>query len=116
MFFRQWMALAFIAGLASLIPPAAPAQQPLISDRPDFTESAATITPGRVQMEAGYTFARLEEVEGHAIGEILARIGVLSGVEELARTVEQGHCRRGGIGLGRGFTRWKGRRCVVWRD
>ncbi|MFQ5990494.1 MAG: hypothetical protein ACE5K9_11330 [Candidatus Methylomirabilales bacterium] len=31
---------------------------PLVTDRPDFTESTETVAPGRFQIEAGYTFSR----------------------------------------------------------
>jgi hypothetical protein len=56
---------------------AAVGQEPLVSDRPDFTESAATVAPGRVQLEGGWTFARVDELETHTLGETLARIGLI---------------------------------------
>ena len=31
---------------------------PLVTDRPDFTESAVGVPIGRVQIEAGYTWTR----------------------------------------------------------
>ena len=31
---------------------------PLVTDRPDFTESAVTVTRGRTQIEMGYTFSQ----------------------------------------------------------
>lgn len=55
--------------------------EPLSTDRPDFTEAASTVAKGRVQVEGGYTFAREGDVEAHALGEILVRIGVLSFAE-----------------------------------
>lgn len=55
------------------------AGEPLVSDRPDFTESAETITPGRIQYEGGYTLYSVDigmiEVRGHGFGEVLMRIG-----------------------------------------
>src|SRR4051812_40814645 len=33
-------------------------EEPLASDRPDFTEASSTVGKGRVQLEAGYTFVR----------------------------------------------------------
>jgi hypothetical protein len=49
---------------------------PLVTDRPDFTESASTVAPGRLQLEAGYTFSREGGTRTHAFGEVLARIGL----------------------------------------
>lgn len=48
--------------------------QPIVTDRPDFTESAETVPAGRVQLEGGYTFARVGPAREHSIGEILFRI------------------------------------------
>lgn len=56
-------------------------QEPLVTDRPDFTESAAAVVPGRVQVEAGATFESLDGIDAWSVGELLARIGVISGVE-----------------------------------
>jgi hypothetical protein len=57
-------------------------EQALVTDRPDFTESAETIAPGRVQLETGYTFADEEgDAETHSWGELLVRIGVSRIVE-----------------------------------
>jgi hypothetical protein len=57
------------------------AQEPLVGDRPDFTESSLTIEPGRVQVETGYTFARLQDAKSHTLGEILVRIGLAEPLE-----------------------------------
>lgn len=54
---------------------------PLVTDRPDFTESTASVEPGRVQVEAGYTLSRQDGVDEHAVGEVLARVGVGRRVE-----------------------------------
>jgi len=53
----------------------------LITDRPDFTESPASVAPGRVQLEGGYTFSRLEDERSHTVGELLARIGAVDRLE-----------------------------------
>ena len=50
---------------------------PLVTDRPDATESSETVGKGLFQLEAGYTFANFERVDVHSIGEFLLRIGVL---------------------------------------
>ncbi len=54
---------------------------PLVTDRPDFTESAVTVPRGDVQLESGYTFTRAEDLNEHSLGEILLRIGVASRLE-----------------------------------
>ncbi|MGH7550874.1 MAG: transporter [Gemmatimonadota bacterium] len=57
------------------------AAPPLVTDRPDFTESALTVPRGDVQLEAGYTLTRAEDVDEHALGEVLLRIGVAGRLE-----------------------------------
>src|SRR5262245_8730113 len=57
-------------------------EQPLSSDRPDFTESSTTVGCGLVQIESGYTFT-LDESGGirtvnHSFPEALARIGLFA--------------------------------------
>lgn len=71
------------AALALGLPAPGGAQQtaPLITDRPDFTESASTVAPGRFQFELGYTFTRAGVDEQHDFGELLARIGILPWLE-----------------------------------
>ena len=60
-------ALAAVAAVAG--------DDPLVTDRPDFTESAVTVTRGRTQIEAGYTFTEIGDLEQHTVGELLVRIG-----------------------------------------
>jgi len=55
--------------------------KPLVSDRPDFTESPETVPPGRFQVEAGYTFSRKGDEKEHALGELLLRVGLLERTE-----------------------------------
>lgn len=57
------------------------AGHPMVTDRPDFTESAVAVAPGRVQVEAGYAFTDVEDAERHDVGEALARVGVGGSVE-----------------------------------
>lgn len=75
--------LFIVVALCSGDPTGALAQngQPLITDRPDFTESAVTVAPGRFQLETGYTFSRRDESKEHSLGEVLVRIGVLGAAE-----------------------------------
>ena len=62
-----------------------PMQEPLITDRPDFTESTETIPPGHFQLEAGYTFTydreRKDRVRDHTAPELLMRIGLMDNFE-----------------------------------
>lgn len=59
--------------------PQAPSE-PLVTDRPDFTESAQAVTPGYFQLEMGYTFTHDREgatrVRDHAAPEFLLRVGL----------------------------------------
>ena len=58
---------------------------PLVSDRPDVTESAETIPPGRLQLEGGYTFTHDREgrdrIREHASPELLFRWGLVENLE-----------------------------------
>ncbi|MYA11149.1 MAG: transporter [Gemmatimonadetes bacterium] len=71
-----------VAGLPTLIlAGAARAQQPLVADRPDFTEGPITVGLGAAQIELGYTFGRDRggpTVTTHSLGEPLVRLGVLA--------------------------------------
>ncbi len=59
--------------------------EPLITDRPDFTESTDAIPAGHFQLEAGYTFTydreHKDRVRDHTAPEFLLRIGVVDDVE-----------------------------------
>lgn len=61
--------------------PAEPLTEPLITDRPDFTESTAVIPFGHLQLETGYTFTYDDEdgrrVSDQTFPEALMRIGVV---------------------------------------
>ena len=72
---------SFYAAMLLLVPALAGAQEPIITDRPDFTESTATVAPGRVQIEGGYTLTRADGLTEHTFGEVLARIGLARRVE-----------------------------------
>lgn len=52
----------------------------LVTDRPDFTESTASVQPGAIQVETGVTF---ESGDARAISgpELLARIGIARRIE-----------------------------------
>jgi len=76
-----------ITGLLAL-PSAALAQaDPLVTDRPDFTESAAVPGAGRVQLEGGWTVEGAGDARAHSLGEVLLRIGI---GDQLEARVEPG--------------------------
>jgi hypothetical protein len=79
-------------------------EEPLATDRPDFTEASSVVGLGRTQFEFGYTYIRDEEggieFDGHSYPEILARIGMLAEWFEfrLAWNYAQERTRVAGIG------------------
>ena len=60
-------------------PAAAPA--PLVTDRPDFTESPLVVPVRSVQLEAGNSFTRAGGATEQTLGEVLLRVGLHSRVE-----------------------------------
>jgi Putative MetA-pathway of phenol degradation len=64
-----------------------PLSEPLITDRPDFTESPTTVGRGVLQLEAGYTFTYDETPQGHvsehSFPETLLRAGMIADWFEL---------------------------------
>lgn len=56
--------------------------EPLVTDRPDFTEASVTVGYGVMQVESGYTFIYDSEgderTRAHSFPETLLRIGVLA--------------------------------------
>lgn len=52
------------------------AVEPIITDRPDFTESSQTVPGGMVQFEGGSTHARGADALETSIGEVLLRTGM----------------------------------------
>lgn len=48
----------------------------LVTDRPDFTESTATVPRGHFQVEGGTTLSRVEDADSTSFGELLVRIGM----------------------------------------
>jgi hypothetical protein len=58
------------------------AEEPLVTDRPDFTESSSTVGSGVLQVEAGFTYAEFPDgTDLKTAGEILARWGVAEKLE-----------------------------------
>ena len=54
---------------------------PLVTDRPNFTESAEVVPKGLTQVEGGYTLTRRGGANLMRLGEVLIRIGILPGGE-----------------------------------
>ena len=52
--------------------------QPLVTDRPDFTEASSTVGLGVTQLELGYTYVRNDEAgtDQHSAPELLIRRGI----------------------------------------
>lgn len=77
--FKKALVLLAVVLSSLLSSPGAPAfaaeDDPLVSDRPDFTESTSTITRGRVQVEAGATVED-GDADATTFGELLVRIGL----------------------------------------
>lgn len=57
------------------------AQEAIVTDRPDFTESAEVVAVGRIQLETGASFEDAGEVELAEVGELLLRIGLVRDLE-----------------------------------
>ncbi len=56
--------------------------EPLVTDRPDFTESSSTVGSGILQIEAGFTHAAFPgDTDVTTVGETLARWGVAEKLE-----------------------------------
>lgn len=56
--------------------------EPLVTDRPDFTEASVTVGSGVIQLEGGYTFTYNsdggERTRTHSFPETLLRVGMLA--------------------------------------
>ncbi len=71
--------------LLTLATPAGAQQsQPLVTDRPDQTESATTVRPGVVQLEIGVTLGGDDAVRTVAAPEALVRVGLARRLEARA--------------------------------
>jgi hypothetical protein len=79
------------------------AQEPLVTDRPDFTESSSSVGSGVLQLESGVTYSDFRNgTDVTTIGEILGRWGLAKKFE--LRFVLPTYSREGGGGgNGSGF-------------
>lgn len=75
---RSLLAVASLALLAPLgaCATALGGREPLVTDRPDFTESVDVVQPSHAQVEGGATTSREGVTREHALGEVLVRVGV----------------------------------------
>jgi hypothetical protein len=76
--------------------------EPIITDRPDFTESTETVPVGMTQVEGGFTFSRAGDERGSSFGEVLVR-HALGGRTELRLEVPSFSRMRGAGGRESGF-------------
>lgn len=53
----------------------------MATDRPDFTETAQTVSDGLIQVESGVTFGRTEGERTRTVGEVLIRAGLTKRLE-----------------------------------
>ena len=75
---------AALLGLAIALPAAAQMDDPLVSDRPDFTESTGTIAPGHVQVEGGITRQEIGEEETRKLmASARGNLGLIDGTRYL---------------------------------
>ena len=76
-------ALSATANAQSSAPnePVAPSVPPLITDRPDFTESPQTVPQGMTQIEGGITFEHSGRDKATTYGETLVRIAAGNSAE-----------------------------------
>ncbi len=74
-------------------------EEPLASDRPDFTEASSTVGKGRIQLESGYTYTRDSSAgvttTGHSYPEALLRVGMLADWFEFRLGQNFGNTRTG---------------------
>jgi hypothetical protein len=73
--------LLAVLAAAALCGPASALADDMVTDRPDFTESAVTVPRRRVQLEAGVTLSSSGNDFELALGEALVRIGLHPALE-----------------------------------
>lgn len=84
--------------------------EPLVTDRPDFTEASSTVGNGVAQIEFGYTFTENRDdgdsERSHSIGEPLLRAGILANWLELRLAIfpVQSETTTGGVSNSTGGT------------
>lgn len=77
-----WRFLCGVIGVVIGFGVVGSAEEPLVTDRPDFTESSSAVGKGVLQLESGITFTDFRNgTNVMTVGEILARWGVADKVE-----------------------------------
>ena len=69
------LAMALVAAQGAV----AQQEEPIATDRPDFTESSSLVPPGRLQLESGWTYTEgpsINPVNSQTWPELLGRLGV----------------------------------------
>jgi hypothetical protein len=70
------MLLAVLAPLAACATAARGNLEPIVTDRPDFTESSEIVPSGLLQLESGGTYSRDGDERAGSLGEALIRVGL----------------------------------------
>lgn len=73
--------IVVLAVAAVAVPAPVTAKDPLITDRPDFTESAFVVGRGTVQLEGGGSYADVGSESATTLPELLVRWGITRTVE-----------------------------------
>jgi hypothetical protein len=72
--------VAFVGCLVALVGQVN-AEEPLVTDRPDFTESGLVVGRTVLQLEAGGTYVEADDEKATSLGELLVRYGITKGIE-----------------------------------
>lgn len=76
-YLRPLLVTGAVLAISTVFPTTArPQDTELVTDRPDFTESASVPGGGRVQVEGGWTVEETGDASEHSLGELLVRIGI----------------------------------------
>lgn len=67
--------------LVALLCGSAGAEEPLVSNRPGFSNTWEIVQPGRVELNAGVQFGRVEDAEILSVGQVLVRAGLSERLE-----------------------------------
>jgi hypothetical protein len=83
----QWNSPEFQAPAKEQNPKEPEKPNPIVTDRPDFTEASSTVGLAHIQLETGYTYSRSRDDGvlriGHTYPEALVRVGLVRDWMEL---------------------------------
>ena len=77
----RWGRRAVVLSVLALPLAPAGAEEPLVSNRPGFSSTFEIVQPGRVELNAGVGYGRVDEDEALSLGQVLVRFGVSERVE-----------------------------------